>query len=89
MLRAVMVFIKKRHNFIFMHGYCLFIYTYNNYIHEICGYCMCFLHFNNVPNIPDKLVFGPSGITLLLGSLTMCTDSGGSVLCLCYGLCYG
>ena len=63
--REVTVFITKRYNFIFMHGYCqvtLVMYN-NNYIHKmcllyVCVYCVCSLHFNNIPNIPDDLVFG-------------------------------
>ena len=39
--------------------------------YTICVYYMSLLHFNNVPNIPDELVFGLTGTTLLLGRLTM------------------
>ena len=39
----------------------IYIYMYNNdYTHEIPVYCVYLLHFNNVQNIPDELVFGPA-----------------------------
>lgn len=35
-------------------------------------YCNVFLlHFNNIENTPDELLFLPSGVTSLLGRLTM------------------
>ena len=35
------------------------MYMYNNdYTQERCVYFVCLLHFNNVPDILDKLVFG-------------------------------
>ena len=65
-----MVLINKRHNFIFMHDYCqvtsdIYIYIID-YIHKICVYCVCLLHFNNVPNIPDQFLaqqnYAPTGV---------------------------